>query len=219
MELAQEYSNVVQIKVVGVGGGGGNANVIECSQSQYDAWKAGGQLQRETTYIITDAVNLNGTANNLSFDGTSRTTKQAIDDNTSAIGDNTSNIGDLSALTTEETSSLVGAINEVNGTFDKRITLSVETGVTANALGSIRIGGGVLLAMTFIAAVTVNTWTKVGTLNVIPTQTVYAMGVYSQNGSYAGMIQVRTDGGIYYYPKIDTTAAAVGFTACFKTNS
>ena len=25
MELAQEYSNVVQIKVVGVGGGGGNA--------------------------------------------------------------------------------------------------------------------------------------------------------------------------------------------------
>lgn len=97
------------------GGGGGNANVIECSQSQYDAWKAGGQLQRETTYIITDAVNLNGTASDLSFDGTSRTTKQAVDANTSAIGANTSNIGDLSSLTTSDSSSLVGAINEVNG--------------------------------------------------------------------------------------------------------
>ena len=47
----------------------GSANVIECTLAEYTAWKAGGLLINETTYIITDAPNLNATAQNLSYDG------------------------------------------------------------------------------------------------------------------------------------------------------
>ena len=45
----------------------GSANVIECTLAEYTAWKAGGLLINETTYILTDAPNLNATANDLSM--------------------------------------------------------------------------------------------------------------------------------------------------------
>lgn len=49
------------------------------TQAEYNALKQAGLLQPRSLYIITDAANLNGTAADLSFDGTATTTKQAID--------------------------------------------------------------------------------------------------------------------------------------------
>lgn len=42
---------------------------MECNQAQYDAWKQSGQLKPNTLYVITDAPNLNATAQDISYDG------------------------------------------------------------------------------------------------------------------------------------------------------
>lgn len=46
---------------------------MECTQAQYDAWKQSGQLKTNTLYIITDAPNLNETAKQISYDGSTAT--------------------------------------------------------------------------------------------------------------------------------------------------
>ena len=57
----------------------GSANVIECTLAEYTAWKAGGLLINETTYILTDAPNLNATAQDLSYDGGATSTHDVIE--------------------------------------------------------------------------------------------------------------------------------------------
>lgn len=49
------------------------------------------------------------------------TVNDQIGSNTADIGTNAANIGDLSTLTTSVTSSLVGAVNEVNGNLPKQV--------------------------------------------------------------------------------------------------
>lgn len=67
------------INYTGGGGSSGSSNTIECTQAQYNAWKQAGTLQHDTVYILTDAANLNGTADDLSYDGGSDSTKDVID--------------------------------------------------------------------------------------------------------------------------------------------
>ena len=57
----------------------GSANVIECTLAEYTAWKAGGLLINETTYILTDAPNLNATSEDLSYDGGATSTHDVIE--------------------------------------------------------------------------------------------------------------------------------------------
>ena len=59
----------------------GSANVIECTLAEYTAWKAGGLLINETTYILTDAPNLNATSEDLSYDGGATSTHDVIEGN------------------------------------------------------------------------------------------------------------------------------------------
>ena len=59
------------------------------TQAEYNALKQAGLLQPRSLYIITDAANLNGTAADLSFDGTAKTTKQAVDAITPEVHDYT----------------------------------------------------------------------------------------------------------------------------------
>ena len=56
----------------------GSANVIECTLAEYTAWKAGGLLINETTYVLTDAPNLNATSEDLSYDGGATSTHDVI---------------------------------------------------------------------------------------------------------------------------------------------
>jgi hypothetical protein len=79
----------------------GSANVIECTQSEYNTWKAGGLLINETTYVITDAPNLNATAQNLSYDGGVTSTWDKVEANATAISGILSNISALSNLSTK----------------------------------------------------------------------------------------------------------------------
>lgn len=102
----------------------------------------------------------------------------------------------------------------VDSKLNETVTFTASEGVTASAHMK-KINGTVVLSLNFMATVTVNTWKTIGSLSVAPSQTVYACAVYTQDGNYAGMIQIRSDKGIYYYAKINTSASTVGFTACF----
>lgn len=51
----------------------GGGNVKECTLAQYNTWKANGQLVPNTTYNIIDAPNLNETAKEISYDGSTDT--------------------------------------------------------------------------------------------------------------------------------------------------
>lgn len=54
--------------------------VIEVTQAEYDQLVLDGDLQPLTTYVITDAPNLNATAQNLSYDGGVTSTYDTIED-------------------------------------------------------------------------------------------------------------------------------------------
>ena len=62
------------------------STAIECTQAEYDTWKNAGQLKPQTSYIITDAPNLNPTASDIEY-SSGVTVKQAIDSkaNTSSL--------------------------------------------------------------------------------------------------------------------------------------
>lgn len=62
----------------------GGGNVKECTLAEYNTWKANGQLVPNTTYNIIDAPNLNETADEISYDGTTTTVKDAIDSKATA---------------------------------------------------------------------------------------------------------------------------------------
>ncbi len=57
------------------------STAIECTQAEYDTWKNAGQLKPQTSYIITDAPNLNPTASDIEY-SSGVTVKQAIDGKT-----------------------------------------------------------------------------------------------------------------------------------------
>lgn len=59
------------------------STAIECTQAEYDTWKNAGQLKLQTSYIITDAPNLNPTASDIEY-SSGVTVKQAIDSKASA---------------------------------------------------------------------------------------------------------------------------------------
>lgn len=127
-------------------------------------------------------------------------------------------IGSLSTLTTTDKSSIVGAVNEVvstKATTGSAITFAPETGITAAATSAV-INKTVLLNLTFSGSFTQNTWKKIGAMNVTPSiSTIYVAGIHSSDGLYAGMIQIRSDKGIYFYPKV-AISGTVGCTANFN---
>ena len=49
-----------------LGGGGGNADFIECTQAEYDAWEQGGTLDPDVMYFITDGQTGGGSLAGLS---------------------------------------------------------------------------------------------------------------------------------------------------------
>ena len=49
-----------------LGGGGGNADFIECTQAEYDAWEQGGTLDPDVMYFITDGQTGGGSLADLS---------------------------------------------------------------------------------------------------------------------------------------------------------
>lgn len=76
-----KYDTTLQKWVNGLG------NVaIECTTAQYNAWKQTGQLKTTTSYILTDAPNLNATAEDISYDGSAVTVKDKVDDINSRLG-------------------------------------------------------------------------------------------------------------------------------------
>ena len=103
--------------------------VIEVTQAEYDQLVLDGDLQPLTTYVITDAPNLNATAQNLSYDGGATSTYDEVETAKTSIGT-------LANLTTTTKSSLVGAINElVTDKKDSSFFKSTGVGNFPNLVG------------------------------------------------------------------------------------
>ena len=126
----------------------------------------------------------------------------------------TVNTADMMPMSGNDSTKVKEAIAS-KATTGNAISFTPETGITAAAPSAV-INKTVLLNLTFTGSFTLNTWKKIGTMNVTPsTSTVYVAGVHSSDGLYAGMIQIRSDKGIYFYPKTAITGS-VGCTANFN---
>lgn len=60
-------------------GGGNGTDIFEVTQAEYDALVQAGTLVHNALYVITDAPNLNATAQDISYDGGATTVKNKID--------------------------------------------------------------------------------------------------------------------------------------------
>ena len=60
-------------------GGGNGTDIFEVTQAQYNALKTAGTLVRDALYVITDAPNLNATAQDLSYDGGATSTHDEVE--------------------------------------------------------------------------------------------------------------------------------------------
>lgn len=116
-------------------GTAGSANMIECTLAEYTAWKAGGQLINETVYVITDAPNLNATAQDISYDGGADT----VWDKVEAVDELANKYNDASLLCTatviEPTLSNGTSVNHRTYYYKKgtRVFVSIAvSGLTAN---------------------------------------------------------------------------------------
>lgn len=124
---------------------------------------------------------------------------------------NTADMMPMSASDSRKVSEVVSN----KATTGNSITFTPETGITAGATSAV-INKTVFLNLTFTGSFTQNSWSKIGAMNVTPySSTVYVAGVHSSDGLYAGMIQIRSDKGIYFYPKI-AISGTVGCTANFN---
>ncbi len=61
-------------------GGGNGTDIFEVTQAEYNALKQAGTLVHNALYVITDAPNLNETAEQISYDGGTETVKEKIDE-------------------------------------------------------------------------------------------------------------------------------------------
>lgn len=59
-------------------GGGNGTDIFEVTQAEYDALVQAGTLVHNALYVITDAPNLNETAEDISYDGSTTTVKDKI---------------------------------------------------------------------------------------------------------------------------------------------
>ena len=60
-------------------GGGNGTDIFEVTQAEYDALVQEGTLVHNALYVITDAPNLNETAEDISYDGSTTTVKMVVD--------------------------------------------------------------------------------------------------------------------------------------------
>ena len=128
-------------------------------------------------------------------------------------------IGDLSTLTTSVTSSLVGAVNEVNTkATSKELTLSVEQGVNF-AYSSVSYNDK-LVTITAEVRFTggANAWTNLATISKPPKVVQLSIpAVNSANGSLMGILQVQSSGNIRIYPTTAQNNGACAFSISYLT--
>lgn len=60
-------------------GGGNGTDIFEVTQAEYDTLVQAGTLVHNALYVITDAPNLNATAQDISYDGGATTVKEMVD--------------------------------------------------------------------------------------------------------------------------------------------
>lgn len=66
-------------------GGGNGTGIFEVTQAEYDALVQAGTLVHNALYVITDAPNLNATAQDISYDGSTTTIKDKIDSTNTTV--------------------------------------------------------------------------------------------------------------------------------------
>ena len=189
-----------------LGGGGGNADFIECTQAEYDAWEQAGTLDPDVMYFITDGQAGGGSLAGLSdVDLTNPTDGQLLRYNgTSGKWENAGVdfIGSTSLDTTDKT--IVGAINELNTLSE--VSFSSNTKLTSNGINVVKYGKfilfvGVFRGTTLNANETIFQLNNVNIVSALTTVFIPINGNFSTN--YVGYLKAENSGtGIKIYTDV-----------------
>ena len=144
----------------------------------------------------------------------------------SALSSAEKNNGTLYILTDEETTaadipySAGVSVADKLATIDATdITLTPATGYTVNKISACRIDKMCVLSVDMLGNYTANTWNDVGTLNVIPTYSVFSCCVSNATADYAGMVNIHeNDGLVRIYSKNALSNSRICFSVAFKCN-
>lgn len=198
-----------------LGGGGGNADFIECTQAEYDAWEQGGTLDPDVMYFITDGqagggslaglsdVNLTNPADGqlLRYNGTSGKWENA-----GIINDTTASAS--SVYSSSKTDTLLSTKAKSSDVDNSTITITRKTGIpntvplpTITRRGHVVIIGFAheLPAGTYVAANNGGTW------QIDPKPIYQTFSMVSCQGTPT--ITVRTDGTIGFNGNITLNSA------------
>lgn len=134
-----------------------------------------------------------------------------------AINEHDSEIGTLSSLTTSDKSSLVGAVNEVNGkATTQSATFTPETGVSVMHISSGYTNKQGCISAEIRFTGSANTWKTLGTLSIKPNDSCQVIGINTGTGAPVGIVRLRNDtGAVEVYPTSSISNSAVGFSIAF----
>ena len=127
-------------------------------------------------------------------------------------------IGDLSQLTTTVTSSLVGAVNAVNGKASTTdFTFTPDSSVNTTSVIASQNDKMCVLTMEVNFTGNANAWKEIGVVNKVPKVAhCTAACVNSSNGTYLGMVEVRqSDGKVRIYPTSNVSNGYGIFTLAY----
>lgn len=126
-------------------------------------------------------------------------------------------IGSLSTLTTTDKSSIVGAVNEVNGkATTQSATFTPESGVSVMHISSGYTSKQGCISAEIRFTGSANAWKTLGTLSIKPNDSCQVIGINTGTGAPVGIVRLRNDtGAVEVYPTSSISNAAVGFSIAF----
>lgn len=140
---------------------------------------------------------------------------------TGAINENKSQIGDLSQLTTTDKSSLVGAVNEVNGIVNTITDNDLSIGSLGDAIRVTKRGNMVQITLASLANIPTGAFTTLATLptGYRPSRQIYEDFRDMSSSSRRLRLRIDTDGKIYIYnyDSAITSPNNTYHTMCFIT--
>ena len=197
----------------------GGASVVQKTMAQYTALPSSEKMNG-SIYKITDKALI------YCLDEAYHAVKEITSADYALLTSDEKNNGTLYIITDEETTaddipySAGVSVADKLATIDATdITLTPSTGYTVNKISACRINKLCVLSVDMLGDYTANTWADIGTLNVIPTSSVFAACVNNGNGEFAGMVNIHeTDGLVRIYSKNALSNSRICFSVAFKCN-
>lgn len=169
---------------------------VELTMAQYNQLVEDDHVLPNVDYYITDAPSMQGTSQELSYDG-----------DTDSVYDVVEGVkGDISDLGT----------NKANKT--QTATFSPETGVQVMHISTGYTDKQGCISGEIRFTQTANAWKDLGTLSIKPNDICQVCGVHTGTGAFLGIVRLQpTTGKLQVYPVINISNDAVGFSISFIT--